>query len=90
MRPGRHDIRHQVHITGAELYKLQRHTVLMAESFGLDRRIDEYRGTRPLGLYRSDLECLLDVLGTARAVFVNQERQRIEIIGTLCWPVPGS
>ena len=24
----------------------------MAESFGLDRRIEEYRGRRPLGLYR--------------------------------------
>ena len=67
MKPGRHDIRHQVLITGAELDELQRHTALMAESFGLDRRIEEYRGRRPLGLYRWDLECLLEVMGTALA-----------------------
>src|SRR4051812_23224775 len=67
MKPGRHDIRHQVLITGAELRELQRHIALMADGFGLDRRIEEYRGTRPLGLYRWDLECLLAVLRTALA-----------------------
>jgi len=56
MKPGRHDIRHQVLIADAELRELKRHTPLMAESFSLDRRIEEYRGTRPLGLYRWDLE----------------------------------
>ena len=65
MKPGRHDVRHQVLIAGAELRELQRHTALMAESFGLDRRVEEYRGTRPLGLYRWDLECLLAVLDVA-------------------------
>ena len=34
----------------------------MAESYGLDARIDKYRGKRPIGLYRWDLDCLLDVL----------------------------
>jgi hypothetical protein len=34
----------------------------LAESFGLDRRIERYQGKRPLGLYRWDLECLLDSL----------------------------
>jgi hypothetical protein len=67
MKPGRHDIRHQVLITGAELHELQRHTALMAESFGLDRRIEAYRGTRPLSLYRWDLECLLAALRIALA-----------------------
>ena len=31
----------------------------MAEAFGLDRRIDNYLGKRPIGFYRWDLECLL-------------------------------
>jgi hypothetical protein len=39
----------------------------MAESFGLDRRIENYQGTRPLGLYQWDWECLLDVLEIALA-----------------------
>jgi hypothetical protein len=67
MKPGRHDVRYQVLITGAELHELQRHTALMAESFGLDRRIEAYRGIRPLSLYRWDLECLLAALGIALA-----------------------
>ena len=67
MNPGRHDIRHQVLIADAELRELKRHTPLMAESFSLDRRIEEYGGTRPLGLYRWDLECLLAVLDMALA-----------------------
>ena len=40
---------------------------MMAESFGLDNRIDRYKGKRPIGLYRWDLECLLDVIETALA-----------------------
>jgi len=67
MKPGRHDLRHRVLITGAELHELQRYTALMAESFGLDRRIEAYRGIRPLSLYRWDLECLLAALGSALA-----------------------
>ena len=30
----------------------------MAESFGFDSRIYAYKGKRPIGLYRWDLECL--------------------------------
>jgi hypothetical protein len=60
MKPGRHDERHQVLITGAELRELKR--LDMPESLGLDRRIERYQGTRPIGLYRWDLECLLATL----------------------------
>jgi hypothetical protein len=73
-------------ITGAELYELQRHTSMMAESFGLDRRIDEYRGTRPLGLYRWDLECLLDVMGAAladRRTYPSQDGPGYRALSTL-------
>ena len=67
MRPGRNDRKHQILITGAELDELQCHTWMMAESFGLDRRIERYQGKRPIGLYRWDLECLIDVMASALA-----------------------
>ena len=60
MKPGRYDRRHPVRITGAELRELKR--LDMPESLGLDRRIERYQGSRPIGLYRWDLECLLDTL----------------------------
>jgi len=48
---------------GAELRELKQ--LDLAESFGLDRRIERYQGKRPLGLYRWDLESLLAVLSLA-------------------------
>ena len=39
----------------------------MVEAFGLDRRIENNRGTRPVGLYRWDLDVLIDVIGMALA-----------------------
>jgi hypothetical protein len=47
-------------VEGAELKKLD-----LAESFGLDRRIERYHGKRPLGLYRWDLEGVLAGLSLA-------------------------
>jgi len=37
----------------------------MAESFGLDRRIENYAGKRPIGFYRWDLDCLEAVIWMA-------------------------
>jgi len=65
MKPGSRDIKVQILIAGQELEELQKHTWSMAESFGLDRRIDQYMGKKPIGLYRWDLECLIDVLDSA-------------------------
>jgi hypothetical protein len=65
MKPGSRDMKYTILITGLELEELQRHTWQMAESFGLDRRIGAYRGKRPIGLYRWDLECLQDVIALA-------------------------
>ena len=65
MKPGRNDRKHKILIAGAELDELQRHTWMMAESFGLDRRIERYQGKRPIGLYRWDLDCLIDVMASA-------------------------
>ena len=65
MRPGPRDEKLTILITGDELLELQRFTVDMAEAFGLDRRIEAYAGKRPIGLYRWDLDCLLDVMDLA-------------------------
>ena len=62
MKPERGDIRHKLLISGDELRELNRHTGSMAEAFGLDRKIEAYKGTRPITFYRWDLECLRDVI----------------------------
>ena len=62
MKPGPKDRKVSVIITGEELTELQRLTWQMSESFGLDRRIENYAGKRPIGLRRWDLECLLVVI----------------------------
>ena len=70
MKPGSKDRKIKILIPGEELWELQRHTSSMAEAFGLDRRIENYQGKRPIGFYRWDLDCLIDVidivLGDAR------------------------
>jgi hypothetical protein len=63
VRPGKYDRKHQVLIQGAELRALKQ--LDLAESFGLDRRIERYQGKRSFGLYRWDLEGLLDALSLA-------------------------
>jgi hypothetical protein len=65
MKPLPGDHRHRLLITGHELRELQRHTGAMAEAFGLDRKIESYKGTRPITLYRWDLECLMSVIDLA-------------------------
>jgi hypothetical protein len=60
MKPGKYDRKHQMRIAGAELRELKR--LDLPESLGLDQRIQRYQGTRPIGLYRWDLECLLETL----------------------------
>src|SRR5579859_6933274 len=65
MEPGSRDHRHRLRISGDELRELKRHTGAMAEAFGLDRKIENYKGTRPLTLYRWDLDCLMHVIELA-------------------------
>lgn len=65
MKPLPGDHRHRLLITGDELRELKRHTGAMAEAFGLDRKIENYKGARPLTLYRWDLDCLMDVIDFA-------------------------
>lgn len=63
MRPGKYDCKHYFLIQGVELRELKE--LDLAESFGLDCRIERYQGKRPLGLYRWDLEGLLAALSLA-------------------------
>src|SRR5437773_3302787 len=65
MKPLPGDHRHRLLISGDELRELQRHTDSMAEAFGLDRKIENYKGSRPITLYRWDLDCLMDVIDLA-------------------------
>ncbi|MEW5873019.1 MAG: hypothetical protein AB1894_27415 [Chloroflexota bacterium] len=62
VKPGSKDHKAQILITGLELDELQRFVWMMSESFGLDRRIANYQGVRPIGLWRWDIECLVDVI----------------------------
>ena len=64
VKPGSKDRKAIILITGLELDELQRFTGFMAESFGLDRRIANYQGVRPIGLWRWDIECLIDVINS--------------------------
>lgn len=65
MKPGSRDKRYQILITGQELDELKRFSGDMVEAFGLDRRIENYQGMRPIGFYAWDLDCLEAVIGLA-------------------------
>jgi len=65
MKPGSRDKKYTILIAGLELEELQRFTGSMAESFGLDGRIADYVGKRPIGLYRWDIELLYEVISSA-------------------------
>ena len=58
-KPGIRDKKLYFLITGDELKEHQRHTWQMSEAFGLDSRISNYKGKRPIGFYSWDLDCLL-------------------------------
>ncbi len=62
VKPGGKDRKASILITGLKLEELQPFDWMMAESFGLDRRIANYKGTRPIGLWRWDIECLVAVI----------------------------
>ena len=52
-------------ITGQELDELKRHTWLMAEAYGFDKRMERYQGKRPMGFQRWDLDCLIASIDVA-------------------------
>lgn len=62
MKPGKNDIPVKLKIFGRQLEELQKHTWQMCEAFGLDRKIENYKGTKAISFYSWDLDCILDVL----------------------------
>lgn len=62
VKPGSKELQANILITGLALEELQRFDWMMAESFGLDRRIANYQGKQPIGLWCWDIECLLTVI----------------------------
>ena len=62
MKPGKDDIPLIIKISGVQLEELQKHTWQMSESFGLDTKIENYKGIKPISLYSWDIDCILDVL----------------------------
>jgi hypothetical protein len=74
LKPGKYDRRHQVLIKDAELRVLKE--LSLPESFGLERRVERYQGKRPIGLYRWDLECLLDTLSLEMTDYPLHSRPR--------------
>lgn len=71
MKPGKNDIPIKRKISGRQLKELQKHTWQMCEAFGLDSKIENYKGTRPISFYSWDLDCILAVLDMA----LNDEKE---------------
>lgn len=64
MKPGKNDIPIKIKISGRQLDELKKHAWFMVEAFGLDSRIYNYKGVRPISFYSWDLDCILSVLDT--------------------------
>jgi hypothetical protein len=62
MKPGKNDIPIKIKISGIQLEELQKHSWHMIEAFGLDTKVENYKGIRPISFYSWDLDCILDVL----------------------------
>ena len=62
LKPGKNDIKVFIKFELEELELLQENTWQMAESFGLDSRIDKLTGKRKVGFYSWDLDCLESVV----------------------------
>jgi hypothetical protein len=71
MKPGSRDRQYSVRIQGAELDLFKDICLDLPESFGLDARIQKYNGTRPIGFWSWDLDCL-------EAVFADERETRLE------------
>lgn len=59
MKPGKKSIKTNIKIQGNKLLALKNISFLFTECFGLDSRICNYKGTRSIGLYQWDFECLI-------------------------------
>lgn len=55
---GKKDIKVNIKFEADEFELLQDNTYQMADSFGLDRRIEKLSGKKEIGFYSWDLDCL--------------------------------
>jgi len=62
MKPASGERKRDILINGLELNELHRFDWLMAESYGLECRIANYKGTRSIGLWRWDIDCLVETI----------------------------
>jgi hypothetical protein len=62
VKPGPRDTAYSILITGSELAELKKLTWLMAETYGLERRIEMYQGKRPITLYAWDPDALENII----------------------------
>jgi hypothetical protein len=62
MKIPKNEIPAKIKISGLQLEELQKQSFQMTEAFGLDRKIENYKGTRAITLYRWDIECITDIL----------------------------
>jgi len=83
VRPGSKDKRHYILITGQELVELKNYTWAMAEAYGLDVRINSYKGKKPIGLWPWDLDCLEAVLDGVLKDYPDQESQEYKAMHSL-------
>lgn len=65
MKPGSKDRPYKILITGQELIELKKVGETIFEAFGLERRIEKYKGKRPIGFYRWDMDGLEDGIADA-------------------------
>lgn len=59
MKPRKGDVKTSVLIQGDELEALHDISAYFIECFGLDDKIYNYKGVRPIGLYSWDFDCLI-------------------------------
>ncbi len=61
LKPGSNDRKYYLTFTEDEVEELVYHAEELVECFGLNTRIRKYKGKRPIGLYRWDIEALYEV-----------------------------
>ena len=64
MKIPKNEIPAKIKISGIQLEELQKQSFQMTEAFGLGRKIENYKGTRAITLYRWDIECITDILNS--------------------------
>jgi len=87
MKVSKHDLKAKILITGEELEVLHSLTYEMAESFGLDTRIDKYQGKRAISFHSWDFDCLFAVIEMSLAdpkEFPDKSQSRYIALESLC------